>query len=410
MKKKLFLLLTLITLFKNSLGIYPLNLFRFDNILLQPYCTKPCQLDLSFLTEISAHVNGRNGNGDKTNVLKIWNEDQDALAMIRGFSPDSKIGQLAAALNGVNDDGVRGHFNVNGKLEINDFAFIARYYLPKGFYLDLFMPFYFMKLKCIEYEDLTKYVTNQDLLTHELLTDNIKTVLKDLGGLNLAPWEKNGLGDLVLSIWWKNDFPQEKPWLKNVRTYLRAGITIPTGAKNNIDDFASIPFRFGGTGVFLGGDIEVTWGNCIKAGVDLQFLHIFGNHVKTRIKTDENQTDLFLLAKCDAYVDYGLMQEYFIYLQAIRFFKGFSGRLAYNYLFRHEDELYLSNTTYSNTPANTAAYLEDWTIHNFIMMLDYEWKNKNLNGAKLTLFWKQPFNGKRSVQATTVGAQFSYIF
>src|SRR3989338_6788458 len=325
MNKKHILITLILTLAADSLCYFPFNLFRFDNVLLQPYKTGCNQLELNVLTEISANVKGRNGSGEKVNPLNIWNKDQDALAMLRGFNPDSEIGELAAALNGVNDDGIRGHFDLCGNLHMNDIAFIGRWHLPKGFWLDLFMPFYFMKLKCIELDDLTANITYQDLLTHELLTDNIVGNLKKLGDLNVRPWEKSGPGDLVLSLWWKRDFRQEKPWLKNVRTCVRGGVTVPTGLKADIDDIFPIPFGMNGAGgQFLGG--------------------------------------------------------------------------------------YLKTTNFSNTIANTAQYLEDWTMHSFILMMDYEWKNLENKGAKLSLFWKQPFNGRRSVQAVTLGAHFSYIF
>ena len=411
MNKKHILITLILTLAADSLCYFPFNLFRFDNVLLQPYKTGCNQLELNVLTEISTNVKGRNGSGEKVNPLNIWNKDQDALAMLRGFNPDSEIGELAAALNGVNDDGIRGHFDLCGNLHMNDIAFIGRWYLPKGFWLDLFMPFYFMKLKCIELDDLTANITYQDLLTHELLTDNIVGNLKKLGDLNVRPWEKSGPGDLVLSLWWKRDFRQEKPWLKNVRTSVRGGVTVPTGLKADINDIFPIPFGMNGAGgLFLGGYLEVTWGNCIKAGIDLQFLNLFGKARKIRIKTDENQTDIFLLAKCDAYLDFGFTQEYFLFLHAYRVFRGMSFKLAYNYIFNQQDEIYLKTTNFSNTIANTAQYLEDWTMHSFILMMDYEWENLQNKSAKLSLFWKQPFNGRRSVQAVTFGAQFSYMF
>src|SRR3989338_3984986 len=360
MNKKHILITLILTLIVDSFCYFPFNLFRFDNVLLQPYKTGCNQLELNVLTEISANVKGRNGSGEKVNPLNIWNKDQDALAMLRGFNPDSEIGELAAALNGVNDDGIRGHFDLCGNLHMNDIAFIGRWHLPKGFWLDLFMPFYFMKLKCIELDDLTANITYQDLLTHELLTDNIVGNLKKLGDMN---------------------------------------------------DIFPIPFGMNGAGgLFLGGYLEVTWGNCIKAGIDLQFLNLFGKTRKIRIKTDENQTDIFLLAKCDAYLDFGFTQEYFLFLHAYRVFRGMSFKLAYNYIFNQEDEIYLKTTNFSNAAANTAQYLEDWTMHSFILMMDYEWKSLESKGAKLSLFWKQPFNGRRSVQAVTFGAQFSYIF
>ncbi|OGB84686.1 hypothetical protein A3F66_00015 [candidate division TM6 bacterium RIFCSPHIGHO2_12_FULL_32_22] len=410
MKKNFLIIILTLIFFSDALCLYPFNLFRFDNILLQPYYTRPCQSELSILTEVSANVKGRNPYGKKVNPLQIWNETQDALTMIRGFPADSQIGQLAASLNGVNDDGVRGHFNVCGNYHMNDLAFAGRYYLPKGFFLDLFMPFYFMKLKYLEFDDLTQNITNQDLLTHELLTDNIKSILKDFGCLNTSPWEQSGPGDLVLSVWWKYDFPQEKPWLKNVRVNLRGGATFPTGLKANLSDFGSIPFGLGSAGVFLGGDIEVTWGNCLKAGVDLQFLYLFGKNETLRIATDENQTDLFLLAVCEAQRNFGITQQYLIYLQAIRFFRGMSFKWAYHYMLHQEDELFLRSTTFSNTAANTAEYLQPWTIHSFILMMDYEWKNARESGPKLSLFWQQPFNGRRSLQAVTFGVQFAYAF
>lgn len=409
--KKILALLLVCSVY-DIFSIYPLELNRFDYVMFMPDRYRACQLEFGMLLDGATNIKGRNTSGDHVNIMKTYYDSQDALAMIRGFDPNSEIGQLAAKLNTVNDDGVRGHIDFNAKMHAQELAFVARYFLPKGFYIDAFLPFAFLELKDLQYTDLTQATTFQDFLTREFLTKNLKDLVYTLGGLKLQNWQQSGFGDLVLQLGWNNNFVQDRPWLKNVKTSLYGGATFPTGLKRDEDLVFSVPFGYDGAyGVFLGGTLEVTWCDMFVGGVDVRFLHLFGHTKNRRIKTDANQTDILLLAKANAYLDSGIIQQYFLYLQARRFFRGMSFSVFYDHLTQHDDELFIKGLCYSSNTANERTqWLEGWSLHSLIFMLSYEWKNECAQGPRVSLFYRQGLNGKNALLGSFIGAEFNYGF
>jgi len=427
MQKKFLVGISILLMHQTVYGIFPINLFRYDLILLQPQRWRTKQLECNILVESSLDMRACNGREDTLNqlddnnnclprqqcgnVLQLWDTTQDALTMIRGFDPESEIGQLAAKLNMASDDGVRGHFLATANLQATDLTFIARCYLPCSFFASLYVPFYFMQLKNVALEDLTQDITFEDQLVKRYLTSDFIARVKELGGLNIGPWQRSGLGDIVATIGWQHDFFQNKPILKDVYVQLRGGFTLPSGLQTDIDQFFSIPFgNDGAAGMFVGGSLIVTLGSHFRAGLDAQFLNIFDHTKERRIKTAAGQSDLLFLGKTLASRDYGITQEYILFLEGYRLAGGFSFKVAYDYLRHNDDQLYLRSNQFSTTIANTARNLEEWTIHNFIFMVEGDWRDACAKGPRVELFAKVPFNGKRSVQATTVGAQFSYSF
>lgn len=392
-------------------GYFPVGLNRFDEVIYQPYNWNCNQVNGGFYFDGAIKVNGRNDCSFKVNPLAIWDCDQDALAMIRGFPSCSDIGQLASQLNSSNDDGIRGHLDFCGNLNIEEMAFALRYYAKNYFYFDLFLPIYFIDLKSVEYKDLTRRTMFDDFLVREYLTNDLKNIVEDLGGLKIEPWSKAGPGDLVISLGWIRNFDQDRPILTNVRGWVDGAITVPTGIKRDEDLIFSMPFGNDGSwGISGHGNLELSWWPCFVGGIDVRFMYLFGNSKVRRIKTDINQTELLLLAKCDSYMSYGSTQQYFLYLRAQDFCKRFSFTAAYNYIFKHEDEIFLKGNCYSTNTANTSKQLEDWTIHNFIFMLTYDGQNKCTQGPRASLFCKIPFNGRRSLQAGMLGVELDYSF
>ena len=120
------------------------------NLLMRPYDTllRPeMYLDrcyeLAFWAETGVRPGqGYNSDSERVNVLRIWNPDQDALAMLDGFSDTSTITQLRNALNATDDD-VRGHLILDGKLKL-DFGgvIVGRWYSLSHAWLTAYLPFY----------------------------------------------------------------------------------------------------------------------------------------------------------------------------------------------------------------------------------------------------------------------------
>jgi hypothetical protein len=273
-----------------------------------------------------------------------------------------------------------------------------------------------MKLNNICFNDLTGTSNAEDILVRNDLTNNIcQSVALFDPSLNLRGWNRSGFGDFAFTAEWLQSFPQKKPWLRNVDLNLRAGLTMPTGVKANVNDILSIPFGFDGSwGFFANGGINVNWWDHVRGGVDFLILHLFGNIRERRIKIQQDQTDFLFLAKARAHTDYGFTVRYNLFLEFYRIFRGFSAGAAYQFWRHAEDRLTLCSDVYSNAIANTAQNLEEWNIHQFIFMLKYNFmcdlaENSFLN-PELMFFYKMPVDGKRAILYNAAGVQLTFSF
>jgi hypothetical protein len=347
--------------------------------------------------------------------LRIWNADQNALKMLQGFPTESPMGQLLMSLDAA-DDGVRGHFFVDGNLSLlYNVEWGARYQCAQDFFIGAYVPIRSMRLSNVCWCDRTLNIEDQDQRVHTLLTDNLFANVAQLGGLNLQGWQRHGVGDLVFLLEWLRDFEQNKPFLKNARLNGRLGLGLPTGLRQNEDLLFALPFgNDGAWSLIFGGGLDLTLGRTTKIGLDVNLMHIFGNSKMRRIKTDKDQTDLLLLEKTCAYIDWGLTQEFNLYFQFYRFYKGLSAKADYQYSRHGEDAISLETQAFSDTIANTAPSLEEWTTHYAVLSVDYEFAYHLDDNARakpqLSLFVKIPIDGKRAVLLSTVGAEFTVDF
>jgi len=355
---------------------------------------------------------GYDDEGNKVNVLQIWNCDQNALAMLDGFSPSSCPGLLRSRIDAT-DDGVRGHFNVCGDLKVN-FSLVSalRVFLPHNLSLGFYVPYMGMELRDVVWQDRTQMITDADLRVKQDLTNDFFANVARLGCLNLCGWKRRGLGDSTIMIEWLRDFLQPKPLLKNVRIGCRLGMTLPTGLHTDEDKIFAIPFGSdGGLGLLFGGGIDLTLGAHIRTGLDVELLHIFGTARERRIKTSVNQTELLLLQKALVFKDFGLTQRFNLYWELFRIARGLSVGAAYQFVRHGEDSLALVCSQFSDTIANSARSLEDWTMHNFFATARYDFGSYNSKVIPSLSAWARiPFNGRRSAMVNTVGAQLSLAF
>ncbi len=61
---------------------------------------------------------------------------------------------------------------------------------------------------------------------------------------------------------------------------------------------------------------------------------------------------------------------------------------------------------------NDAESVQEYTTHQFIFKLNYEFNQHESSGSRpnLMLFGKYGFNGKRAILTSSVGLQFTYAF
>lgn len=362
-------------------------------------------------------IRGSTVHHQKVNVLHIWQCAQDALAMVRGFNPDSRPGQLAARLHSASDDGTRGHLIPSACFEMNEGAIGLRYWINHGVSFGVHLPLFHMKLSNIAWHDLTKEVTVGDRLTKELLTNNIaKTVYQLDPGLDISsPWDRRGIGDLSLIARWQQDFAQHKRILTNVQLSVYSGVTLPTGKKIDEDKLFSIPFgNDGSTAIPFGGELQVQWLNHWIGGIELNFEQIFSHTRCRRIKTDQNQTDLLLLAKTNASIDWGFYQRHRLSLGGYHLVRGFSFDLGYQYTHQDDSSLNLCTNKYLECNANSATSLQQWALHQIMVHASYDFGYDATQESKIVpsigFFYHHTFKGQRAILVDKAGVSISAIF
>lgn len=385
-----------------------MNLLNPFDTLIRPEYDGKRPFQASFFGEIGFGDSGFDDCGHKVNVLQVFSADQNALKMLEGFDPDTPIGRKRIEID-ANDDGVRGHFCVNGELDL-DFAgaFLFRWMFLDNFTLNISFPFYAMQLKNVVWKDQTKDITDEDRRVKELLTDDFFANARNLGCLDLCGWKRTGPGDLRLIMEWFHDFKQPKPLLKKVRLKWRFGLTLPTGFRRDEDKIFALPFGFdGAVGLPFGIGLDLTFAFYTRVGFDVQLTHIFNNTRERRIKTAGGQTDLLFLQKCDVHKDFGLIQRFNLYVQLYKPFGGWSFKLGYQFFKRGEDDVAISGNTFSQAIANTAPVLENTTLHQIIVTTDYDVGVHLDEDARvkpyIELFARLPFNGMRAAATSNVG-------
>jgi hypothetical protein len=394
---------------------HSMNLLRPYDSLIRPMYTNDYRWQISLWGDTGVSDKAYNCNSCSTNVLRIWNADQNALAMLDGFPPDSEISKKEIEVD-ADDDGTRGHFLVCGDLK-NRFSgmLAARGFFRDTWSISAYLPLYSMALKNVCWVDQTKNVSDEDERVHEFLTDDFFNNVKELGcGLELCDWERTGIGDLTILLEWFRDFPQAKEMLKNVRVNWRAGLSLPTGLRQDVDKLFALPF--GNDGAFalpFGVGLDFDFVFHMRAGFDVQLTHIFGNTRHRRIKTSECQTDLLLLEKMEVYKDFGLTQQFNLYAQIYRV-KGCSFLVGYQFLKHGKDAIALCpGADFSAVVANSAEYLQEWTLHQIIVRADYELGSLFQEPSvypRFSFFAQMPFNGKRVAATTNVGLTIALDF
>jgi len=391
------------------LNISPMNIIEPYDVFLRPSIREGKHFQIFGWAEAGLDARGYDSCGDRVNVLHIWNKDQNALAMLNGCSPTSKIGQLRARLG--DDDGVRGHLCVDGDLKPIGATIAARYVFPYNISFGVYLPVYSMKLENVMWRDLTPA---GDIIRQDL-TNNLVANVWELGCLDICGWQRTGLGDMMIVGEYQGHFEQHKPVLKKVIVDGRLGLSLPTGLKEDEDKIFALPFgNDGAWGVMFGAGIDLIWADYIRGGVDVQLDHVFGHEKIRRVKTDLCQTDLLLLNKTCAYKEYGLRQQFTIHAGFYKLMSGFSFDVGYRYTKHNEDRLRLSDTCFSDKLANSAARLCDWTSHQILLKAEYDFGYHMCEDATLIptigVYSRLPFNGKRVALSPSFGVVFSLDF
>jgi hypothetical protein len=388
-------------------SLYGMNLVRPYQILLRPPKQSNTFVQMYGISYFGFGSRAFGIEGEHVDALQLYECYQNALTMLDGFSTCSTIGQLSARIDAESDCN-RGRFAPCGTFAVDGAAnFGLRFFFDHDISLACYMPYYKMRLHDVFWRDLTGNTTIQDARTHAYLTDCICQKTLELGDLNIGDWSRSGVGDTTVSLEWISDFPQHREVLRNVTLNSRLGMTVPTALKSDEDKILAFSYgNDGAIGVVFAFGIDLFLGGCVKAGLDVQLMHTFGNNRCRRIKTSVLQTELFLLQKTSAFRDFGLTQQFSLYWQLYNI-AGASFEVAYQYYKRGRDELSLTSNEFSSLIANSSLQLIGYTTHDIFLIASYDFERYMCADAAWSpyaaVFVDIPFNGKRAVVSRTAG-------
>lgn len=399
--------LLLLLCMMQTIVLHSMNAVRPYQILLRP--PKQHNSWMQFYTSGQFGYKSRAfGEHGEVNPLQLYQMNQNGLAMLDGFDSATPIGQKRVRID-ASDDGIRGHFTPCADFNVEAaMQFGLRFFMPHYLSLAFYLPYYHMSLRDVFWRNCTQNISVQDARVNAYLANNLAENICAWGNLDIGGWKRSGIGDVTASLEWIHAYPQKKPMLKNVTINGRLGATFPTCLRADEDKLMA--FAFGNDGAYgiisaIGLDLYI--GEYIKAGLDVQLMYQFGNTRCRRIKTDAMQGDLFLLAKTEAYKDFGLTQQFSFYWEFYNICRGTSAKLAYQFYKHGEDTLSLNSNEFSTSVANSAESLRSYTTHDLFVILNYDFAShlceESLCVPYLSAFIDIPFNGKRAIVTSNAG-------
>jgi len=421
-KKLLFLFLSLqTTLFSYE----PSNLFRPHDVDFRLYEWKNNDLRFGALVEDGDANKSRNWDSDKVNTLQIYNPQESSIGMLLGAPRNSRIDKLAKSLGvssaTITQDDYRGRFNLTGDFKATNYTFFTRYKLPINieglFELALFVPLKSIEFHNICWSDQTRDILSADKEFKESISGRLEQAALDLGSLdvNANGFSKSGLGDISLILSWQKDYKQLKKILKMVRVNASVGVTIPTGEKKDVDQALAQPLgNDGAWGIPASIGLDLNFVYNLRAGINIDILGLFDTTDTYRMKTSTHQTDFLLLHKGEATKSQGTSWQFTLFGQAKRLFaKGLSGMVSYHFFKHDEDRLTPKSYNFDHSIVNSAESLKEWAHHNFVFRLSYAlhgWESDKSFKPQISIFYKLPIAGKRSITCKSIGGQISFSF
>lgn len=346
----------------------------------------------------------------KTPLFGLFQERHNVLGALRGSDSDTDSGNLIQRFNIDDQAGLNGLYCPTGELSVPlNLLMAQRFYFDHGLVLGFYLPVIHAELAHVLWHPAYRPTTSERVLTKDLIAQ-----VEDIAGLNLRGWKRTGIGDLVVQVDWTRDFPQCRSLLSHVRTIARVGCIFPTGKRMDENRLLAFPFGSDGAwGLQFAGGLDLSFGYTLRGGIDVQFEYLFGNTRCRRVKTAADQTDLLLTQSALVYREFGLGQQYNIYLESCDLWRNTSFKINYQLLKQNDDRIDIASDRIDSRLANTAESLFDWTAHSLIFMVRHElWRDYESSRVYPSLLgWiKWGFNGKRALLANTIGIQFNIAF
>ena len=397
-----------------------MNLFTPYDILLAPsFSADWCwflsaTLEHAFKERSYQYDENERGNSNcfrkRADVLQLFQNEQDALAALKGGDPSDYLSKLGQTFNLNDDNETHDLFIPCGTLRADNLLLSAWWSWSPDWAFSLHLPVVFMTLKDVAW--LPASSTTLQTFESDFGIDVLQQIQQS-GAQSLSGWQRAGLGDLTAQLSWEHSFPQSRPFLKNVLLFARLGAIFPTSKRPDYQLlFGTALGNDSGVGMLVALNLDLNVGKHLHLGVDAEITTLWGTCRMRPIRTNEAQTDLLFLQQAYTLSDPGFTQHFTLYAGGVEFWRGLSVKLAYQYTKRQEDRLYLGSFHYSSFIMNGAESLQEWTAHDLIGVISYNFNEATDDALtpSLSLFLKHGFNGQRAVLFDSVALQASLAF
>lgn len=405
----------------------PTNFFELYNPNLYLYKDVQKNLRVGMSFEYGLTKSGKTYGSGRANVLQLHDEAESVLAMF-DTPTTSREDDLTAALGvAALPDTNFAKVKFAGSFQQSTTGVNAEYRLPLEILsgttnVSLCLPIHQMRItdvSCTDLTDQTRLVAGAaDTTFHTTYlasVDTLKTTAAIRGdNLDFSAWNKVGVGDLVVSAMWDRFFKEDKPLLRGVDIYVRAGFLLPTGTEKNIDKAFSMPLGHDGAfGIPMGLGIGLNYIKQLKIGVDVSFLALLDETKEYRMKNALNQTDFLLFKKGRATKSHGFEWTFNLYTQAIHFVGGVSFKCGYEYTKHDNDTLTPRDNNFDATIVNSSNSLLEWNKQSLVFQLNWDAfavKSDAKLRPQLSFFYKLPVHGKNIIDPNTFGGQLAFNF
>jgi len=428
MNIKKIMLVLIASLYTTTYSKAPFGLFLpYDiNIMQRKPSHKSRQLVV--LTENSYKVRGfatdeKEEETEIVNPLQIYEKHQNFIAMYQSVQPNtgsatsSEVLQILDSIAGGPGGGVRFSNKVSltptAKFSIGQCSLGFIQGLGKGFYISAYLPVYYAKMTNLSFKFDTSTVLFSDFALQDKITKAFTQDAKQLFGLDICNWKQHHTGDLTLLAEWQRTFAQQRQTLKSVETNLRVGLSLPTGkaAATNL----IMPISFGNEGSWaipFGGGLSINIAHLLEFGFAAQMEYIFSNEQDRRIKTFNTQSSLLYPSITKTHKEFAIIQNLSLHATLYSRCNRFSLKNIYTYYRKPADIVIPLSPSYNFNVANSAAELDETTLHQYCLCARYHPLSTDFKRAfpQFTAFYKHSFNGMRIAGASTYGFEVSLIF
>ena len=290
--------------------------------------------------------------------------------------------------------------------------------IPGQFFLGMSLPLRSMRVDNVAWTDLTDVNADIDNVPWQTnLTSKLAKYVDAVSGLDITAWSKRGLGDASIYFGWANDIHHGDGALRKVSVHVSGGLSLPTGYQRDANVAFSAPFGNDGSwGIPLSAGFNANVGDDVKLGVSADLLWLASKSKVRRLKTDLMQSEYLLLTKGDVTTKPGLTMKANLHA-TYRCSDSCKLSMAYKYIQHEKDVLSKLPTGYDVTIANSMNSLGAWSSQDLTIQAEFEGffgneegDERDGNEVNLSLFYKLPLGGKRSVSNASVGGELSFAF